>query len=93
MLGSVIATLAIFLRIELFLPILCGLFFLETITVILQVLFFKYTRKKTGQGKKLFLLSPLHYHLIKKGWPEVNTTARFTIISILLAVVTIFLLI
>ena len=92
MLGGVIATLAIFLRIELFLPILCGIFFVETITVILQVLFFKYTKKKFGQGKKLFLLSPLHYHLIKKGWSEVNTTARLTIISILLAVVTIFLL-
>lgn len=84
MLGGVIAVLAIFLRIELFLPILCGLFFFETVTVILQVFYFKYTKKKYGQGKKLFLLSPLHYHLIQKGWTEVNATARLTIISMIL---------
>ncbi len=84
MLGGVISILAIFLRIELFLPILCGLFFIETVTVILQVFYFKYTQKKFGQGKKLFLLSPLHYHLIKKGWTEVNTTTRLTIISLIL---------
>ena len=87
MLGTIIAIMAIFLRIELFLPILCGLFFVETVTVILQVFYFKYTKRKFGQGKKLFLLSPLHYHLIKKGWPEVNTTARLTIISTILTFV------
>ena len=90
MLGGVIAVLAIFLRIELFLPILCGLFFIETLTVILQVGYFKYTKKKSGTGKKLFLLSPLHYHLIKKGWPEVNTAARLTILSIVCAIITLF---
>lgn len=84
MLGGIIAILAIFLRIEWFLPILCGLFFIETVTVILQVFYFRYTKRKFGQGKKLFLLSPLHYHLIKKGWPEVNTTSRLTIVSVIL---------
>lgn len=86
MLGGVIAILAIFLRIEWFLPILCGLFFIETVTVILQVFYFRYTKRKFGQGKKLFLMSPLHYHLIKKGWPEVNTTTRLTIISMIFTI-------
>ena len=92
MLGGVIAILAIFLRIEWFLPILCGLFFIETVTVILQVFYFRYTKRKFGQGKKLFLMSPLHYHLIKKGCPEVNTTTRLTIISMIFTLLAVFMI-
>ncbi len=93
MLGGVISVMAIFLRIELFLPMLCFVPVVETLTVILQVLYFKYTKKKYGQGRRLFLLSPLHYHLIKKGWPETTTCSRLTLIAILVTLLSLSLLV
>jgi phospho-N-acetylmuramoyl-pentapeptide-transferase len=91
MLGSVIATLALILRKELMIPIMCGIFLVENISVILQVSYFKYQKKKNGleyaQKNRLFLMSPLHHHYQKKGYHESKIVTRFWIIGILLAVV------
>ena len=88
-LGGVIATLAILLRKELLLPLLCGVFVAENLSVMLQVGYFKYTKKKYGEGRRIFLMSPLHHHYQKKGMPETKIVIRFWIVSILLAVATI----
>lgn len=88
-LGGIIAALAILLRKELLIPILCGVFFMETLSVMIQVGYFKYTKRKYGTGKRIFLMSPLHHHFQKKGWHEVTIVTRFWIIGILLAVLTI----
>lgn len=87
--GGIIAVLAIATRKELLIPILCGIFFLENLSVILQVGWFKYTRKKTGTGRRIFLMSPLHHHYQKIGFHESKIVVRFWIIGILLAVITI----
>jgi len=87
MLGGVIAVLAIILRKELLIPILCGIFLIENISVILQVSYFKYTKKKYGEGKRLFLMSPLHHHYQKKHFHESKIVNRFIIIGIILAVI------
>jgi len=87
--GGIIAVIAIATRKELLIPILCGIFFIENLSVVLQVGWFKYTRKKLGQGKRLFLMSPLHHHFQKKGYHESKIVVRFWIIGILLAVITI----
>ena len=89
MLGGVIATLAVLIRKELLIPILCGVFLVEILSVMLQVSYFKYTRKKYGEGKRIFLMSPLHHHYQKKGMHEAKIVARFWIIAVLLAVLTI----
>jgi len=70
-------------------PILCGVFLVEILSVMLQVSYFKYTRKKYGEGKRIFLMSPLHHHYQKKGMHEAKIVARFWIIAVLLAVLTI----
>ena len=88
MLGGVIATLAIVIRKELMIPVLCGIFLIELLSVILQVSYFKYTRKKFGEGRRIFLMSPLHHHFQKKGYHEAKLVTRFWIIGILLVVVT-----
>ncbi len=88
-LGGIIAAMAILLRKELLLPLLCGIFMMETLSVMLQVSYFKYTKRKYGEGKRIFLMSPLHHHYQKKGMPETKIVARFWIIGILLAVATI----
>lgn len=88
MLGGVIATLAIVIRKELLIPILCGIFLVELLSVILQVSYFKYTKKKFGEGRRIFLMSPLHHHFQKKGYHEAKIVARFWIIGILLVVAT-----
>ncbi len=88
-LGGIIAALAILLRKELLIPILCGVFFMETLSVMIQVGYFKYTKRKYGVGQRIFLMSPLHHHYQKKGWHEVTIVTRFWIIGILLAVLTI----
>lgn len=88
-LGGIIATLAILIRKELLIPILCGIFLVENLSVIIQVTYFKYTRKRYGEGKRVFLMSPLHHHFQKKGMHESKIVARFWIIGILLAVLTI----
>ncbi len=88
MLGGVIATLAIVIRKELMIPVLCGIFLIELLSVILQVSYFKYTKKKFGEGRRIFLMSPLHHHFQKKGYHEAKLVTRFWIIGILLVVVT-----
>ncbi len=87
--GGIIAVLAISVRKEFLLPILAGIFFAETLSVMLQVSYFKYTRKKYGEGRRIFLMSPLHHHFQKKGYHESKIVARFWIIGIMLAVLSI----
>ena len=86
--GGIIAVIAILVRKELMLPILCGVFLIETMSVIMQVSFFKYTKRKYGIGKRIFLMSPLHHHFQKKGLSETKIVTRFWIVSILLAILT-----
>jgi phospho-N-acetylmuramoyl-pentapeptide-transferase len=89
MIGAVIAALAIIIRKELLIPILCGVFLIENLSVMLQVGYFKYTRKKYGEGKRIFLMSPIHHHFQKKGFHEAKIVTRFWIIGIILAVLSI----
>lgn len=88
-LGGIIATMALLLRKELIIPIMCGVFLAENLSVMIQVAYFKYTKKKYGEGRRVFLMSPLHHHFQKKGMPEAKIVTRFWIVSILLAVLTI----
>lgn len=88
-LGGVIAAMAILLRKELLIPIFCGIFVVENLSVMLQVGYFKYTKRKYGEGKRLLLMSPLHHHYQKQGMPEVKIVTRFWIVGIILAVATI----
>ena len=88
-LGGIIASLAIIVRKELLIPIFCGVFLIENLSVILQVGYFKYTKKKYGEGKRIFLMSPLHHHFQKKGFHESKIAVRFWIITILCVVVSI----
>lgn len=87
--GGIIAAFAILIRKELLIPMLCGIFLLENLSVILQVSYFKYTRKKYGEGRRIFLMSPLHHHYQKKGYHESKIVMRFFIVSIILAILTI----
>lgn len=87
--GGVIAVIAIMVRKELLIPLLCGIFFAESISVMLQVGYFKYTKKQTGEGKRIFLMAPIHHHYQKKGYHESKIVTRFWILGILLAIVTI----
>ena len=86
--GAVIAVLAIIAKKELLIPLLCGVFLIENLSVILQVLYFKYSRNKYGEGRRLFLMAPLHHHYQKKGIHETKIVARFWMVSILLAIMT-----
>jgi phospho-N-acetylmuramoyl-pentapeptide-transferase len=87
--GGIIAVFAILIRKELLIPILCGIFLAESISVILQVSYFKYTRIRFGTGKRIFKMSPLHHHYQLKGYAEPKIVQRFMIIGIMLAVFTI----
>lgn len=87
--GGIIAVFAIAIRKELLIPVLCGIFLLENLSVILQVGWFKITKKRFGEGKRIFLMAPLHHHYQKKGLHEAKIVARFWIVGILLAVITI----
>ena len=87
--GGIIGAMAILLRKELLIPIMCGIFVAETLSVMIQVSYFKYTKRKYGEGRRIFLMSPLHHHYQKKGMPEVKIVNRFWIVGILLAVFTI----
>lgn len=87
--GGIIATLAIVVRKELLLPLLCGIFLIESLSVILQVAWFKYTKRKYGTGRRIFLMSPLHHHYQKLGIAEPKIVVRFWIVSIMLAVLSI----
>ena len=88
-LGGIIATFSIAIRKELLIPVLCGIFLVENLSVMIQVGYFKYTRKKYGEGRRIFLMSPLHHHYQRKGMHEAKIVSRFWIIGIMLAVLTI----
>ena len=87
--GGIIAVLAISVRKEMLIPLVCGIFLAENFSVVLQVTYFKYTKKRFGEGKRIFLMSPLHHHYQKKGYHESKIVTRFWIVGILLAIVSI----
>ncbi len=86
-LGGAFGILAVLIKKELFIPILGGIFFMETLSVIIQRLYFKYTKKKYGEGKRVFKMAPIHHHFEMMGWPEPKIVVRFYIIAIILAIV------
>jgi len=86
-LGAIIAVCAIAIRKELMIPIFCGIFFLETLSVVLQVSYYKYTKKRYGVGKRIFLMSPIHHHFQKKGIHESKITTRFWIVCVFLIII------
>lgn len=86
-LGGAFGILAVLIKKELFIPILGGIFFLETLSVIIQRGYFKYTKKKTGEGKRIFKMAPIHHHFEMVGWPEPKIVIRFYIIAIILAII------
>ena len=86
--GAVIAVLAVLVKKELLIPVLCGVFLIENLSVIIQVLYFKYTKRKYGKGERVFLMAPLHHHYQKKGIHETKIVARFWMVGILLAILT-----
>ncbi len=88
MLGGVIAVLSLAIRKELLIPLMCGIFLVELVSVIVQVSYFKYTKQKYGEGRRIFLMSPLHHHFQKKGYHEAKLVTRFWIVGIILAVLT-----
>ncbi len=88
-LGGIIAVFAILIRKELLIPVLCGIFLLENVSVIMQRSYFKYTKKKYGQGQRIFLMAPIHHHYQKKGISEPKLVQRFFLVGIILAVITI----
>lgn len=88
-LGGIIAVFAISIRKELLIPVLCGVFLVENLSVIMQVGYFKYTKKRFGEGRRIFLMAPLHHHYQKKGLHEAKIVSRFWIVAVLLAVLTI----
>jgi phospho-N-acetylmuramoyl-pentapeptide-transferase len=88
-LGGIIGVFSILVRKELLIPIFCGIFLVENISVMIQVGYFKYTKNKYGEGRRIFLMAPLHHHYQKKGYPEAKIVTRFWIIGIILAVITI----
>lgn len=88
-LGGIIAVFAIAIRKELLIPVLCGIFLVENLSVMIQVAWFKRTKKKYGEGKRIFLMAPLHHHYQKKGYPEPKIVTRFWIVAIILAVISI----
>ena len=88
-LGGMLAVFAILIRKELLIPILCGIFLVENLSVMIQVGHFKRTKRKYGEGRRIFLMAPLHHHYQKKGYPESKIVLRFWIIGIILAVITV----
>ena len=88
-LGGIIAVVAILIRKELLIPVLCGVFLIENLSVIIQVAYFKYTRKKFGEGRRIFKMAPLHHHYQKLGMHESKIVTRFWIVGIMLAVITV----
>lgn len=88
-LGGIIAVFALAIRKELLIPVFCGVFLIENISVMLQVGYFKYTKKKTGEGKRIFLMAPLHHHYQKKGFHESKIVSRFWIVGVMLAILSI----
>ena len=87
--GALISVIALIVRKELLIPLLCGIFFIETLSVIIQVLYFKYSKRNSGVGKRVFLMAPIHHHYQIKGFNESKIVTRFWIIGILLAILAI----
>ncbi len=85
--GGALGALSLMIHKELLLPIICGIFFVETLSVIIQTTYFKYTKWKYGEGRRVFLMTPIHHHFEKKGWPESKIVVRFWIIAILLGII------
>ena len=88
-LGGILAVFSIIIRKEILIPLLCGIFLIENLSVVIQVSWFKYTKRKYGEGRRVFLMSPIHHHFQKRGIPEAKIVTRFWIIGIILAVFTI----
>jgi phospho-N-acetylmuramoyl-pentapeptide-transferase len=88
-LGGIVAVVAIILRKELLIPIFCGIYLVENLSVMLQVGYFKYTRKRFGEGRRIFKMAPLHHHYQKLGFHEAKIVSRFWIVGVALAVLTI----
>jgi phospho-N-acetylmuramoyl-pentapeptide-transferase len=88
-LGGIIAVYAIIIRKELLIPILCGIFLVESLSVLIQVSYFKYTRKRFGEGRRIFRMAPLHHHYQMLGYSEPKIVTRFWIVAIMLAVITV----
>lgn len=88
-LGGILAVFAIIIRKEILIPLLCGIFLVENLSVVIQVTWFKYTKRKYGEGRRVFLMSPIHHHFQKKGFPEPKIVTRFWIVGIILAVITV----
>ncbi len=88
-LGGILAVFSIICRKEILIPLLCGIFLLENLSVVMQVAWFKYTKKRHGEGRRIFLMSPIHHHFQKKGLPEAKIVTRFWIVGIFLAILTI----
>ena len=88
-LGGIIAVFAIIIRKELLIPILCGVFLIQSLSVIIQVVYFKYTKNRYGEGRRVFKMSPLHHHYQKQGYHEAKIVMRFMIIGIILAIITV----
>jgi len=86
--GGIIAVLSLAVRKELLIPLMCGVFLIENLSVIMQVSYFKYTKKKYGEGRRIFKMSPLHHHYQKKGWHEAKIVTRFWLVGVLLAILT-----
>jgi len=87
-LGGILAVFSVIIRKEILIPLLCGIFLIENLSVMIQVSWFKYTKKKYGEGRRVFLMSPIHHHFQKKGLPEAKIVTRFWIVGIILAVIT-----
>ena len=87
--GGVIGVIAIIIRKELLIPLMCGIFFAESLSVMLQVGYFKYTKSKNGEGRRIFLMAPIHHHFQKKGYHESKIVTRFWIVGIILAILSI----
>jgi len=88
-LGGILAVFSVIIRKEILIPLLCGIFLIENLSVVMQVTWFKYTKRKYGQGRRIFLMSPIHHHFQMQGIPEAKIVTRFWIIGIILAVVSI----
>ncbi|HPB05752.1 MAG TPA: phospho-N-acetylmuramoyl-pentapeptide-transferase [Prolixibacteraceae bacterium] len=88
-LGGILAVFSVIIRKEIMIPLICGIFIIESLSVVMQVSWFKYTKRKYGEGRRIFLMSPLHHHYQKKGIPEAKIVARFWIVAIMLAVISI----
>lgn len=88
-LGGILAVFSVIIRKEILIPLLCGIFLIENLSVMIQVFWFKYTKRKYGEGRRVFLMSPIHHHFQKKGIPEAKIVTRFWIVGIILAVITV----